>query len=116
MRAFVEHSAESRESEEVRDPTLQADTDAIVRVDAVSTRHEAVGTVESVGRGVKTIEVGDRVLLSGISSPDVGGFAERVRVPFPDTSTCKIPNGVTDGEALMLAAFFRRATPSSAAA
>jgi len=31
--------------------------------------HEAVGTIESVGAGVKTRRVGDRVLVSCITSP-----------------------------------------------
>jgi alcohol dehydrogenase len=116
MVALVQHGAESTASEEVRDPTLQADTDAILRVDAVTTCQEAVGTVEVVGPGVKTIEVGDRVLVSCITSCGAGGFAELVRVRFADTSTYKVPDGVTDGQMLMLATFFRRATPPSAAA
>ena len=70
--------------EEVPMPTLNADTDAIVRVDAtticgtdlhigraISRRvtggrilgHEAVGTVEAVGRGVRPLRPGDRVLV-----------------------------------------------------
>jgi len=105
MHALVDH-----------EPTLLSDTDAIVRVDAVTTCHEAVGTVERAGARVKTIEAGDRVLVSGIRCRDTGTFAERVRVPLADMSTCKVPEGVTDGEALALAAFFRRAMPSSAAA
>jgi alcohol dehydrogenase len=116
MHALVDHGPEGTAAEEVREPTLQTDTDAIVRVDAVTACHEVVGTVEAIGTSVKAIEVGDRVLVSGITSRDTGGFAERVRVPVADTFTCKVPEGVTDGEMLMLAAFFRRAKPSSAAA
>jgi alcohol dehydrogenase len=116
MSALVDHGPETTASEEVRDPTLQADTDAIVRVDAVTTCHEAVGTVEIVGPAVKTIEVGDRVLVSCITSCRAGSFAERVRVPFADTSTYNVPDGVTDGQMLMLATFFRRATSPSPAA
>jgi alcohol dehydrogenase len=65
-----------------------ADTDAIVRVDATTIcgtdphilkgdlpavpdgrilGHEAVGTVESIGSGVKTVKVGGRVLVSCVS-------------------------------------------------
>jgi alcohol dehydrogenase len=134
---------------EVPDPTLQADTDVIVRV-AVTTicgtdlhilkgdtpevtsgrilGHEAVGTVEQVGSGVKTLAVGDRVLVSCISACGTcrycrdghygqclggGGWilghnidgtqAELVRVPFADTSTYPVPKGVGDEEILMLA-------------
>ena len=74
--------------------------------------HEAVGTVEFVGSGVKNVAVGDRVLVSCITACGAcrycrggsygqclggGGWilghkidgtqAEYVRVPFADTST-----------------------------
>jgi alcohol dehydrogenase len=130
-------------------PTIVSDTDAIVRVDAVTIcgtdlhilkgdvpavtdgrilGHEAVGTVETVGAGVKTVQVGDRVLVSCITSCGVcrfcrerrygqclggGGWilghkidgtqAEYVRVPFADTSTHQVPAGVADDKILMLA-------------
>jgi alcohol dehydrogenase len=90
--------------------------------------HEAVGTVESVGAGVTTVTPGDRVLVSCISACGRcrycregrygqclggGGWilghlidgtqAEYVRVPFADTSTYRVPDGVSDEEILMLA-------------
>jgi alcohol dehydrogenase len=90
--------------------------------------HEAVGTVVEAGDGVQTLAPGDRVLVSCISACGTcqycrqgrygqclagGGWilghkidgtqAEYVRVPFADTSTFRIPAGVTDEEALMLA-------------
>ena len=90
--------------------------------------HEAVGTVESVGSAVTTVAPGDRVLVSCISACGRcrycregrygqclggGGWilghlidgtqAEFVRVPFADTSTYKVPEGVGDEEILMLA-------------
>ena len=90
--------------------------------------HEAVGTVDATGSAVRTISPGDRVLVSCISACGAcrycreghygecqggGGWllghtydgtqAEYVRVPFADTSTYRIPAGVTDEEALMLA-------------
>ncbi len=90
--------------------------------------HEAVGTVEEVGAAVKTLHPGDRVLVSCISSCGRcrfcregrygqclggGGWilgymidgtqAEYVRVPFADTSTYRLPEGVSDEELLMLA-------------
>jgi alcohol dehydrogenase len=130
-------------------PTILVDTDAIVRVDAVTIcgtdlhilkgdvpavtdgrilGHEAVGTVEAVGAGVKTVKVGHRVLVSCITSCGTcrfcrdrrygqclggGGWilghkidgtqAEYVRVPFADTSTHPVPAGVADEQILMLA-------------
>jgi alcohol dehydrogenase len=128
---------------------VTADTDAIVRVDATTIcgtdlhilkgdvpavtdgrilGHEAVGTVDSVGTGVKTIKAGDRVLVSCITACGTcrycrdghagqclggGGWilghkidgtqAEYVRVPFADTSTYPLPAGASDEEVLMMA-------------
>jgi len=90
--------------------------------------HEAVGTVEDVGSAVRTMGPGDRVLVSCISVCGAcrycreghygqcrggGGWvlghtfdgtqAEFVRVPFADTSTYRLPDGVSDEDALMLA-------------
>src|SRR5580658_5028632 len=90
--------------------------------------HEAVGTVEAVGAAVSNLKPGDRVLVSCISACGRcrfcrearfgqclggGGWilghnidgtqAEKVRVPFADTSTYPIPPGVSDEEFLMLA-------------
>ena len=89
--------------------------------------HEAVGTVVEIGDNVRRLCVGDRVLVSCISAcgtcrfcregrygrcAEGGGWvlgrqidgtqAEYVRVPYPDTSTFRIPDGVSDEEALML--------------
>lgn len=90
--------------------------------------HEAVGTIVEVGAGVKGRKAGDRVLVSCISACGHcrfcreghygqclggGGWilghtidgtqAELVRVPFADTSTYPVPDGVADEEVLMLA-------------
>ncbi len=149
MRALVYHGPGSKAWEEVPKPVIQADTDAIVRVDAVTIcgtdlhilkgdvpavtdgrilGHEAVGTVDEVGAGVKNIKVGDKVLVSCITACGScrfcregrygqclggGGWilghkidgtqAEYVRVPFADTSTHAAPAGVADEDLLMLA-------------
>jgi len=90
--------------------------------------HEAVGTVQEVGSAVHTMGPGDRILVSCISVCGAcrfcregryglcrggGGWllghtydgtqAEYVRVPFADASTHRIPDGVSDEDALMLA-------------
>jgi len=149
MRAVVYHGPGQKAWEEVPDPVILDDTDAIVRVDVVTIcgtdlhilkgdvaavtdgrilGHEAVGTVEAVGSGVKNVKVGDRVLVSCITACGAcrycrdgsygqclggGGWilghkidgtqAEKVRVPFADTSTYPVPPGVTDEQLLMLA-------------
>ena len=89
MRALVYHGTGSRSWDEVPDPRIQDDTDAIVGIDAVTIcgtdlhilkgdvpevtagrilGHEAVGTVEAVGSAVRTVRPGDRVLVSCISA------------------------------------------------
>lgn len=149
MKAVVYHGPGSKAWEEVPDPKIQADTDAIVQVDVTTIcgtdlhimkgdvpamtdgriiGHEAVGTVEEVGSGVKNVRVGDHVLVSCITACGAcrfcregrygqctggGGWilgneidgtqAEHVRVPFADTSTYPAPSGVSDEELLMLA-------------
>jgi alcohol dehydrogenase len=149
VKAIVYHGPGEKQWEEVPDPQLIDDTDAIVRVDTVTIcgtdlhilkgdvpavtdgrilGHEAVGTVEEVGAGVKNVAVGDRVLVSCISACGRcdycrqsmygqclggGGWilghlidgtqAEKVRVPFADTSTYPVPDGVSDEALLMLA-------------
>ena len=90
--------------------------------------HEAVGTITAVGAGVRERKVRDRVLVSCISACGTcpscragsygqctggGGWilghridgvqAERVRVPFADTSTYLLPAGVRDEDAVLLA-------------
>jgi alcohol dehydrogenase len=149
MKALVYEGPGSKSWKEVPDPKLEADTDAIVRVSVTTIcgtdlhilkgdtpevtagrilGHEAVGTVEQVGSGVKTLAVGDHVLVSCVSACGAcrfcregrygqclggGGWilghlidgtqAELVRVPFADTSTYPVPKGVGDEEILMLA-------------
>ena len=149
MKALVYHGPGEKAWEDVADPMIGADTDAIVRVDAVTIcgtdlhilkgdvpevvpgrvlGHEAVGTVEAIGAGVKNVKPGDRVLVSCITSCGAcrfcreghyglcmggGGWilghlidgtqAEYVRVPFADTSTYPVPAGVTDEQVLMVA-------------
>lgn len=89
MRAVVYHGPGEKSWDEVPDPKLDADTDAIVRIDSVTIcgtdlhilkgdvpevtsgrilGHEAVGTVVERGAGVHARREGDRVLLSCISS------------------------------------------------
>ena len=149
MKAMVYHGPGKKTWEDMPKPVVVDDTDAIVRVDAVTIcgtdlhilkgdvpavtdgrilGHEAVGTVEEVGPGVKNVKPGDRVLVSCITACGTcrfcrerrygqcrggGGWilghlvdgtqAEYVRVPFADTSTYPVPAGVSDEQLLMLA-------------
>jgi len=149
MRALVYQGPGQKDWIGVPDPVIKADTDAVVRVDTTTIcgsdlhilkgdvpetpagtilGHEAVGTVLTVGAGVKTTSPGDRVLVSCITSCGRcrycrqgrygqclggGGWilghtingtqAEQVRVPFADTSTYPVPVGSQDEDVLMLA-------------
>jgi alcohol dehydrogenase len=149
VKALVYHGPGAKAWEDVPRPTLLADTDAIVRVDSTTIcgtdlhilkgdlpamsdgrviGHEAVGTVEEVGTGVKNVRIGDHVLVSCVTACGAcrfcrearygqclggGGWilgneidgtqAEFVRVPFADNSTYPSPAGVSDEELLMLA-------------
>ena len=89
MRALVYHGPGNKAWEEVPDPEITDDGDVVVRVDATTIcgtdlhilkgdvpavhsgrvlGHEAVGTVEEVGDGVRRLCPGDRVLVSCISA------------------------------------------------
>jgi alcohol dehydrogenase len=149
MKALIYHGPGVKAWKDVPKPEIAADTDAIVRVDATTIcgtdlhilkgdvpvvtdgrilGHEAIGTVESVGSGVKTVKVGDRVLVSCVSVCGTcrfcreghpgqclggGGWilgykidgtqAEYVRVPFADASTYPVPEDAADEDILMLA-------------
>ncbi|HVX21668.1 MAG TPA: zinc-dependent alcohol dehydrogenase family protein [Acidimicrobiales bacterium] len=89
MKALVYHGPGIKAWEDVPEPELHDDTDAVVRVDTTTIcgtdlhilkgdtpevaagrvlGHEAVGTVTQVGSGVKQVAVGDRVLVSCVSA------------------------------------------------
>jgi alcohol dehydrogenase len=149
MKALVYHGPGQRAWETVPDPMILEATDAIVRIDTSTIcgtdlhilkgdvpevepgrilGHEAVGTVVETGEAVTTIDEGDRVLVSCISScgrcrfckegryglcTGGGGWifghlidglqAEYARVPFADTSVYKLPTELTDEQVVFLA-------------
>jgi alcohol dehydrogenase len=149
MKALVYHGPGMKSWDDVAMPTVTAPSDAIVRVEATTIcgtdlhilkgdlpsmvdgriiGHEAVGVVTEIGAAVSRVKVGDRVLVSCVSSCGAcrfcrdgrygqclggGGWilgneidgtqAEFVRVPFADNSTYPAPAGVSDEELLMLA-------------
>jgi alcohol dehydrogenase len=133
----------------VDDPTIIDPTDIVVRIDTSTIcgtdlhilkgdlpdtkpgtvlGHEAVGMVQEIGTAVTTVAVGDRVLMSCVSSCGRcrfckegrygqclggGGWifgylidglqAEYARVPFADTSVYKVPEQLSDEQVLFLA-------------
>ena len=153
MKALVYHGPGRKSWDEVPDPKLIHATDAIVRIDTTTIcgtdlhilkgdvptvtegrilGHEGVGTVVEVGASVRNVTVGDRVIISCISSCGVctycrsgnpshclaeegasgigwilghlidGAQAELVRIPFADNSLYRLPDGVADDSALLL--------------
>ena len=148
MKALVYHGPGKRSWDEAPDPTIEVPTDVVVRIDSSTIcgtdlhilkgdvpavqpgtilGHEAVGTIVEKGSAVTTLEVGDRVLVSCITScgrcrfckerryglcTGGGGWifghlidglqAEYARVPFADTSVYKIPAELDDEEVLFL--------------
>ncbi|SDB83302.1 alcohol dehydrogenase [Raineyella antarctica] len=150
MKALVYHGPDAKAWEEVPDPTIQDPTDCIVRVEATTIcgtdlhilkgdvpavtdgrvlGHEAVGTVTEIGPAVTNFAVGDRVIVSCITScgtcsycrkglpshcQTVGGIgwilghlingtqAEYVRIPFANTSLYHLPEGVSAEQGLFI--------------
>jgi len=149
MKALVYHGPGEKAWETVPDPAIQEPTDVIVRIDSSTIcgtdlhilkgdvpevrpgtilGHEAVGTITELGSAVTTLTVGDRVLVSCITScgrcsycreghygqcTGGGGWifghlidglqAEFARIPFAETSVYKVPAELSDEQVLFLA-------------
>jgi alcohol dehydrogenase len=146
MKALVYNGPGKKDLEDRPKPEIQASGDAIVKIvktticgtdlhilkgDVATCKpgrilgHEGVGVIDAVGAGVTAFKVGDRVLISCITSCgrceycrrgmyshcSTGGWilgneidgtqAEYVRIPHADTSLYPIPDGV-DEEALVM--------------
>lgn len=146
MKALVFNGVKSKEIVEKPKPSLEKPTDVIVKITKTTIcgtdlhiltgdvptvtvgrtlGHEGVGIVEEVGSAVNNFKVGDRVLISCITSCgkcenckkslyahcEDGGWilghlidgtqAEYVRIPHADNSLYHIPEGV-DEEALVM--------------
>ncbi|MEV0304541.1 alcohol dehydrogenase catalytic domain-containing protein [Streptomyces prasinus] len=152
MKGYVFHGPGQSAWEEVPDPGIKEPTDVIVRVDAVSVcgtdlhilggdvpdvppgtvlGHEAVGEIVEVGGDVRTVQPGERVLVSCITAcgrcrhcragrygqcRGGGGWvlghlidgtqAEYVRVPYADLSVHPLPGTISDEDAVLLADVF----------
>jgi alcohol dehydrogenase len=153
MKALVYHGPGQKAWETVPDPKIINPTDVIVKVDTTTIcgtdlhilkgdvpavtdgrvlGHEGVGTIVEIGKAVGNLAVGDRVIISCITSCGScsychqqlpahcldgegtsgigwifghlidGTQAEYVRVPFADGSLHKLPEGVSDEAAVML--------------
>jgi alcohol dehydrogenase len=153
MKGLVYGGPGVREWKEVPDPVIEQPTDVIVKMTATTIcgsdlhvlkgdvpetpvgtvlGHEGVGVVTEVGSEVENIKVGDKLLLSCMTtcgrcancrkgllshclapegaSGDAWAFghyingtqAEYCRVPYAETSCYRIPEGVDDRDAILL--------------
>lgn len=147
MKALVYRGDHKIALEDKPKPTLQHTTDAIVKVvktticgtdigiykgknlymrEGIILGHEGIGIIEEIGDGVSQFKVGDKVLISCITSCGScsyckqqlyahckdGGWilghmidgvqAEYVRIPHADNSLYKIPDSIDDDVAVML--------------
>jgi alcohol dehydrogenase len=148
MKALVYRGPGQRAWEEKPRPVVQRPTDAVVKIARTTIcgtdlhilkgdvptvtpgrilGHEGLGVVEQVGSAVSSFKVGDRVLISCISScgkcpnckrgmyshcENGGGWilgntidgtqAEYVRIPFADSSLYPVPKGADEDALVML--------------
>src|SRR5919205_3276117 len=140
MQATIMYAAGDVRIEDVPEPSIVEPTDAVVRVTSAcicgsdlwpyadmapsetgqSMGHEAIGVVEDVGAGVRTLERGDLVIMPFASSDGTcefcheglttacvhvgffgnngmnGAQAEALRIPFADGTLYKLPVGPDD--------------------
>ncbi len=147
MKALIYHGDHKIALEEKSKPVIEKPTDVIVKItktticgtdlgiykgknpymrDGITLGHEGIGIIEEVGSGVSLFKVGDKVLISCITSCGScdyckkqvyahckdGGWilghmidgtqAKYVRIPHADNSLYKIPETIDDEVAVML--------------
>ncbi|MDX3906083.1 MAG: zinc-dependent alcohol dehydrogenase [Pigmentiphaga sp.] len=164
MKAVVFHGIGDIRLDDVADPAIEQETDAIVRLTASAIcgtdlhfirgtmegvkpgtvlGHEGVGVVEQLGREVRNLKAGDRVIIPSTiacgycsycragyyaqcdnanphgkqagtafyggpeqTGPFSGLQAEKARIPFASVNLVKIPDDVSDDQAIMLSDIF----------
>jgi threonine dehydrogenase-like Zn-dependent dehydrogenase len=164
MKAVVFHGTGDVRLDDVDEPRIEQETDAIVRLTASAIcgtdlhmirgtlagmkpgtilGHEGVGVVEAYGKGVRNLVVGDRVVICSTiacgacaycrdgyysqcdranpngpeagtaffggpkeSGPFHGLQAEKARIPFANVGCVKLPDEVSDDQAILLSDIF----------
>lgn len=163
MKAVVFHGVGDIRLDDVAEPKIKEGTDAIVRITASAIcgtdlhfvrgtmgpmkpgtvlGHEAVGVIEEVGREVRNLRAGDRVVIPStiacgscsycragyyskcdnanpngpettafyggpqITGPFDGLQAELARIPFANVGPVRLPDDVTDDQAILISDIF----------
>ena len=164
MKAVVFHDIGDIRLEEVPEPKIKEPTDAILGITASAIcgtdlhmvrgtmsgmksgtilGHEGVGLIEEIGRGVRNLRVGDRVVVGSTiacgycsycragyyaqcdhanpngpnagtaffggpkdSGPFDGLQAEKARIPFASVNAVKLPEEVSDDQAILISDIF----------
>lgn len=164
MKAVVFHDVGDIRMEDVPEPKIKEPTDAIVRLTASAIcgtdlhmvrgtmpgmksgtilGHEGVGLIEEIGREVRNLRVGDRVVIGSTigcgycsycragyysqcdhanpngpsagtaffggpkeTGPFDGLQAEKARIPFANVGALKLPEEVTDDQAILISDIF----------
>jgi threonine dehydrogenase-like Zn-dependent dehydrogenase len=158
MKAVVFHGVGDVRLDDVAEPKIKEDTDAIIQTTASAIcgtdlhfirgsmpgmpkgkilGHEAVGVIQEVGKGVRNLKAGDRVVVGSTiacgycaycrdgyfsqcdnanpaaeatafyggpkeAGPFDGLQAEYARIPFAYVNAIKLPDNVTDDDAILL--------------
>jgi threonine dehydrogenase-like Zn-dependent dehydrogenase len=164
MKAVVFHGIGDIRLDDVPEPKLKEDTDAIIRITSSAIcgtdlhfirgtvpgmkkgtilGHEAVGIVEKMGKGVRNLREGDRVVVPStvacgycsycragyyakcdnanpdgnraptmfFGGPEANGAldglqAEKARIPYANVGLVKLPDHVTDDQAILISDIF----------
>ncbi len=150
MKALIYHAARDIRCESMPDAKIEDDRDAVVKMERCGicgsdlhiyhgegfspepgycVGHEAIGEIVEIGKGVRRVKVGDKVMIPasvgcgacapclsgnvnqcrngaaqcyGLSARLQGCQAEAIRVPAADFNTAAMPEGLTPDQALML--------------
>lgn len=101
MKALVYHGPGQRSWDDVSDAQIEQPTDAVIRVDSVTSCITSCGRCAYCREGHYGLCTGGGGWILGHTVDGVQ--AEFARIPFADTSVCKVPPELSDEQVLFLA-------------